>query len=134
MHHRTSTSIVRQSTNFWIQAPPKIRRNDMFKSMLSQHLTLSNRFSLFPLFSISKKSFKITRTFEFYGIKVFMKFLKFWTAMLFLYRHIRFLFTISIHQNWMIYRTFYRKLCWFEPLLILTTVNHDSSGSLRGQV
>ena len=47
----------------WI-APPKIRSNDMFKSMFCQEKSLPNRFSLCPIFLISKKSFKITKNFR----------------------------------------------------------------------
>ena len=76
-------------------------------------------FHLAPLSLFLKKVLKWPKISNFMEIKPLWNFLKFWTANLFLYRHIRFLFTISIHQNWMIYRTFYRKLCWFEPLSIL---------------
>ena len=114
-----STSCLKAVSFVKWKAPFKILSNDMFKSMLSQHLSLPNRFSPCPTFLISKKLFKWPKISNFMEIKPLWNFLKFWTANLFLYRHIRFLFTISIHQNWMIYRTFYRKLCWFEPLSIL---------------
>ena len=106
----------------------------MFKSMLSQHLSLPNRFSPCPTFLISKKSFKMTKNFEFYGNKAFMKFFEILDSELVPISS----YPVSFHDfdssELNDLSDILSEIMLIRTIVNFTTVNHDSSGSLRGQV
>ena len=106
----------------------------MFKSILSQLSSLPNRFSPGPTFPISKKSFKITKNFEFYGNKGFMKFFEILDNELVPISS----YPVSFHDfdssELNDLSDILSEIMLIRTIVIFTTVNHDSSGSLRSQV